>query len=850
MEESVVFKAIREKFLVFLGIISMSIGTGCCNAAKETMKVVSTPSVETQNDFYVGNRSPLLPSPFMKLPVRAINPQGWLRKQLELQADGLTGHLHELSWYCERQGNPWIEPERTGPEIYYQGASDCYHRKGWEKEPYWLRGFSSLGYILEDERIMEETGKWVDAILASQQEDGWFGPVVNKNENDAWPNMPMLNVLRSYYEFSGDKRVLDLMTRYFQWQLNNPRLYQTGWWEQFRAGNDMESVYWLYNQTGETWLLDLVHKIHSRILDWDTPDFKIYHGPNFAMQFREPAQYYLLTKNEELLRATKTEYEKVMNLFGQVPGGMYGADESARLGHNDPRQAAETCAMVESMCSFEILLRMLGEPIWADRCEEVAFNSLPASMSPDYRMLHYLTAPNMVQLDRGDKSPGLRNHGCHLAYDANLWAGEYHCCTHNVGMWWPYYTEHLWMATAGNGLGAVMYAPCEVTAKVGNGTEVTITETTDYPFGDSIELSMAMTESVHFPLYLRIPGWCSEAKVLVNGQAVDVEPVALSYVMLDRKWSNADKVKLVLPMNITVKKWTKNKDSVSVNRGPLTYSLKIDEDWRRVGGTDVWPTYEVYPSSPWNYGLVLNEEKPAASFEVVKKTGPVSLQPFDVNSSPIEIRARARKIPQWRLDNLDLVGELQESPALSTEPIETVTLIPMGSARLRISAFPTVNTDSSAQEWAITPPFPLASNYNLTHGIKPLFDGTLPANSGDHSNGVFAWPSNRKGTTEWVQYSYNNSRRVSDVEVYWYDDSPEGWYENQPGTKYRAPQSWRVLYKDGYTWKPVTGASEYTTTLDQFNRVTFDPVVTEALRLEVQLQPDFSAGIIEWKVLE
>jgi DUF1680 family protein len=201
------------------------------------------------------------------------------------------------------------------------------------------------------------------------------------------------------------------------------------------------------------------------------------------------------------VQATVRNYDSIMSAYGQVPGGMFGADENARPGYSGPRQAAETCSMVEFMHSDEMLVAITGDPVWADRCEDVAFNSLPASMTPDLEGLHYLTAPNMIQCDRTNKAPMLENDGKMLYFDP-----YYHrCCQHNVAFGWPYFTENLWMASAGNGLAAVLYAPSKVTARVGNGVQVTITENTGYPFTDEIEFTLAPERETAFPLTLRIP---------------------------------------------------------------------------------------------------------------------------------------------------------------------------------------------------------------------------------------------------------------------------------------------------------------------------------------------------------
>ena len=153
-------------------------------------------------------------------------------------------------------------------------------------------------------------------------------------------------------------------------------------------------------------------------------------------------------------------------------------------------------------------------------------------------------------------------------------------------------------------------------------------------------------------------------------------------------------------MRVSVQKWEKNQNAVSVNYGPLTFSLKIGERWERYGGTDAWPEQEVFPTTPWNYGLVLDEKKPAKSFKVVKRDGGLlPAQPFTPATAPIELRVKAKRLPAWKQDALGLVGKLQPSPVKSAQPAETVTLIPMGAARLRISTFPVIGEGKDAQEW-------------------------------------------------------------------------------------------------------------------------------------------------------
>ncbi|MEM2888295.1 MAG: glycoside hydrolase family 127 protein [Candidatus Bathyarchaeia archaeon] len=648
------------------------------------MEVVSVPTTSKRNDFYVSNRAPLVTNALIKLPIGTIQPKGWLRNQLILMLDGITGRLPELSKWCQFETRPksaWASPESS--------------EFGWEELPYWLRGFVSLGYILGNEDIIKEAIKWIEAVLSSQESNGYFGPRINKTNNDLWPNMIMLDALKSYYEATQDSRILSFMSRYFRYQLEialfcKDKLFPDSWntlliWQKIRGGDNLESVYWLYNHTGEQWLLELSKILHERTADW-TSGIVSWHGVNICQGFREPAQYYQQSHDIRHLQATERNYEMVMGIYGQVPGGMFGADENCRPGYTDPRQAAETCSVVEFMRSNLILLGITGSPIYADRCEEIALNSFPPCMTPDLKGLHYLTAPNQIQLDRENKSPMIQNTGNMFAYDPF----GYRCCQHNVAMGWPYYAEHLWMATQDNGLAAVLYASSEVRARVGNGSTIRIVEETNYPFDEIIDFTVHASNHIEFPLLLRIPCWCENARVYINDKLDSVQQNPSSYVLINREWKDNDKVRLELPMKIQLKVWSKNKGSVSVQRGPLIYSLKIGERWVRYGGTDKWPAYEVYPTTPWNYGLIVDSKHPSDSFKIIKKEGPLPKQPFTVDNAPIEIIAKGKRIPQWKQEENGMAGLLPESPVSSNEPEETITLVPMGCARLRISAFPII----------------------------------------------------------------------------------------------------------------------------------------------------------------
>lgn len=675
-------------FQSLLSTVAFALCAGSLQAQSVTCRVVDRPDNTALSNSYTNAMTPLRQQHLIKLPVGSIRPAGWVGRYLQLQRDGLTGHLGEISAWLDKHNNAWLT----------QGGDH-----GWEEVPYWLKGYSDLAYILNDKAMLAETKTWIEAILKSQREDGAFGPVNMRGDKpELWAQMIVLSTLQTYYEHSGDERVLKLMTNYFRWQMTIPDdKFLEDYWENSRGGDNLYSVLWLYNRTGDKFLLDLAHKIHRNTANWTNPtSLPNWHNVNIAECFREPATYYMLTGDPKMLHASYNVQSLIRRTFGQVPGGMFGADENARMGYIDPRQGVECCGMVEQMASDEIMLRFTGDPTWADNCEDVAFNTFPASVMPDFKALRYITSPNMVQSDSKNHNPGIDNSGPFLSM--NPFSSR--CCQHNHAQGWPYYSENLIYATPDNGIAAVIYGACTADVKVADGKKVTVSEVTNYPFDETIAFIIDKGKAA-FPFYVRIPKWTRGAEVCVNGERVDARLMGGKYLVINREWKKGDRLTLRFPMHLSMRVWQVNKHSVSLDYGPLTLSLKIkeryvqrdskataigDSKWQKNADASQWPTTEIYADSPWNYALCFRGfgRKALDNIEVVKKPWPADNFPFTLESVPLEFKAKGRRVPSWTIDETGLCGVLPDETAVKVKEVEDITLVPMGAARLRISAFP------------------------------------------------------------------------------------------------------------------------------------------------------------------
>jgi len=803
---------------------------------------------------YVPNRPPLKKKPYSELPLGAIRPKGWLKIQLEIMAKGMTGHLDELYPEVCGERNAWLG-----------GDGDC-----WERGPYWIDGLYPLSVLLDDPALKAKAKPWIEWTLNNQRPNGQIGPYVIRKEDrkrpppegaqvtkpdDWWPRMVMLKILQQHYSATGDRRVIDCMTRYFRYQLeelpkrplydpNNPN--SGSWWAQQRGGDNLMCIYWLYNITGEKFLLELGDLVYQQTLPF-TELFlsrevirqkryegrQAFHCVNLAQGMKTPLIRWQADGDQRHFQAVDAAFEDLHKYHGQ-PHGLYGADEG--MHGRGLTRGCEFCAVVEMLFSLEKMLEISGRLDFADRIEQIAYNMMPTQASDDFMTRQYFQQANQISCTYGDRN-FYNDHGDRLVY--GLLSG-YPCCTCNMHQGWPKLVQHLWMATADDGLAALVYGPSEVTAKVADGQTVTITESTDYPMAEVINLTVKTDQPVKFPLKLRIPAWCDQPTLKVNGKAKKLSAPG-SVAVIDRKWENDDTVELVLSAPFRVERWHEN--SASLYRGPLLFALKMEEEWSETEDPKKPGRIarEVRSPSPWNYALIENHLEHPDKYFQLKRAERVADYFWNLKNAPLKVIATAVRHPEWQPYKQD-AGPIPWSPHMKPggSKQEQIELIPYGCTTLRISAFPTfrIKRKKGAAKQAVYRYAGATASYTCkSDDINAVRMVRRITSSSQKVRRWTSWP--QKGKKQWLEIDLGETKELQSVGVYWYNDN----------RGVRFPASWHVeVFDDG--WKTVETRDQPGVRPNCHNTVhPAVPVKTGRVRIVMEpINKDSCVGVLSVKV--
>ena len=606
---------------------------------------------------------------YRSLPLGAITPSGWLRRQLQIQADGLTGQIERV-WDDVGQDSGWLGGD---------GES-------WERGPYYLDGLVPLAHTLRDRALIERSTKWIEWMLASQDDSGQFGPGTN---DDWWPRMVAVKVLQQHEEATGDERVVPFLERYFNYQLQELPARPLREWAAARAAENVLALAWLHERRPRQEWTELARLLFAQGLDWDqclgdgliTGRAMVFdhrtHGPNVAMALKNPAVRALMLGDESAHARTLSALGNLDRWHGQVHG-MFSGDEW--LAGREATRGLETCQVVEFMFTMELAARVFGVGTYSDLLETAAYNQLPASSDPLMLAHQYHQQANQIEASISDRDWSYSTSG------ANVFGLEPHfgCCTANYHQGWPKLVASLWMRTD-DALAVTAYGPCTVTAAFGAGVLV-IEEETDYPFDEDITFRIPST-TVADPVgvRLRIPGWASEFELSVCGDRVEVTPDANGYVEVRRCWSAGDVLALRLPMR--PQRVRRERQAVGVRLGPLVMVATPGEVWRPIPDAPGIGAWEVFPERSWNIALCPDAPVPLEDWPVTRAG--VGEVPFDRRSIAVRIRAAgSRAHPEWRRDGGN-AGVVPDGPG-AARWINMFDLVPYGNARIRIAELPTV----------------------------------------------------------------------------------------------------------------------------------------------------------------
>ncbi len=612
------------------------------------------------------------------LPPGAVEPEGWLCDWCLAARDGFTGHMDE---YHQEFRRAWAaDHTMTGERLNWPKGGWPYEGGG-----YWFDGLVRLGYVLHDDALIQQVKKRLDVVVHHMNTNSilflWW---LNKNNPDdvkgsrvggAWPLWAcglLGRALSGYYAGSGDKRVLQTLEMAYRgdndwlgWGMSNawPAFDTYTWTGNKKIAATLTTLFSKdgggKNPGGASW------NRYRQMPDTKPGAEKNDHVVHFLESTTPWALGYLWTSNREFLDATLAWHD-LLERDAMQPSGVPVADEY--YGPTGAYRGTETCDVAGYLWSQIALLTVTGQGRMADRAERAFFNASPATVARDFKTHVYFQSPNRIV----DKCPSYP-HGPKA--EGNSYTRTHYplCCTAALNRIVPNYVMHMWMATYDNGLAATHYGPCKVSALVAERVPVEIICRTDYPFNETITMTVKLAKPVTFPLSFRIPGWCAKPELRVNRYTLKAAPDANGFVRIARLWKPGDTIHLLLPMSVSVKtgrdKNAQEAPYASVSYGPLLFALPIP-DTKDANTPD--------PSAKSNYAL----DAQADGITVERQAMPSKWNwPLE---APLKLRVNAVVCDWIPTATVPLPpGTIPEH-----QPTKKITLIPYGCTKFRVSMFP------------------------------------------------------------------------------------------------------------------------------------------------------------------
>lgn len=636
--------------------------------------------------------------------IGSIHAQGWLKECLDRQLSGMTGHPEALAY-------PFNTPMWTG-EMARNGK---YGKDWWryEQTAYFTDGAVRLGILTGDKTLMDFGRRSIDHTLSRAEADP-YGELGVNAEHYLWPFCVFFRAMQAQWEATGDPRIVKALEKSY---LSLPGRVEYNKGKASTARNIMilEGLLWTYARTGNRALLDYAVKIydgghfpmdfeyclkHGRIDE---------HGVTYSEHLKLPILMYAYTGQKKYLYAAMMAQHN-LEVFHMLPDGVPSSGEYVQ--GNGSLAVHETCVVTDYTWTLGHFLTTTGQARWADDIERAMFNAAPGCVTKDFTALQYFSGPNQVI------ATGNSNH-CHHKRGRTWMAfrptHETECCAGNIQRAMPDYVSRMFLkGTAVDEVVAALYGPARLDWKLSGGTAVSITEKTEYPFGEYMDFVFEPAKAASFAFTFRIPQWCNGGvKVTLNGAAVKYRENGKGFATVKRKWKKGDvlRVAFEMPLEVVdfastdrygrVKKGNKGNDPLTpengrdrytyIQRGPLLYSYSIPATWTedtavytymngKVPGNPGFKCWNITPAAPWNYAIA---GKPEYMYKGLEGF------PFDEGKAPCVVTVPVRKVKDWTLDQDRYTPRVPKEYQMEGEVVN-LELVPYGATILRLTLFPPV----------------------------------------------------------------------------------------------------------------------------------------------------------------